>query len=104
MIAWLRSVMAAIGAAFLTKEGLSIVAMVASIAGGAVLTGLLWRSMESLIRAGQWDAVANLAYGLLATVALVLLSLGFVISRRSFEAEFWKVKFKAATQSDGGEA
>lgn len=90
----------AIGRAVLTRDGLNFIAMAASIGGSAVLTALLGYGLHSLVLAMQWGAVANLAYGLLATIALVLLSLGFVISQRSFEAEFWKIKFKAATGDD----
>jgi len=94
MMAALRSV----GAACLTRDGLQLIALIASIAGSATLTGLLWYAMTVLDGAEQWHAIANIAYGLLGTVSLVLLALGFVLGKRSFEAEFWKVKFKATTE------
>lgn len=94
MMAALRS----IGSACLTRDGLQLIALLASIAGSATLTALLWYAMTVLTGAEQWHAIANIAYGLLGTVSLVLLALGFVLGKRSFEAEFWKVKFKATTE------
>lgn len=78
------------------REDLACVALIASIAGAAVLTGLLGWAMAMLERAARWDAITSTAYGLLAIVAMIILSLGLAVSRRSLEAEFWKVKFKAS--------
>jgi hypothetical protein len=96
----MRAALRAIGAACLTRNGLQLIALVASVAGSATLTALLWYAMTVLDGAKQWSAIANIAYGLLGTVSLVLLALGFVLGKRSFEAEFWKVKFKATTEEE----
>lgn len=64
----------------------AFVALSASIGGAAVLTALLaW-----IIRVFQlWhipDPLANIAYGLLAIIGIVLMSLGLAINRRSVKA------------------
>ena len=99
MWATLGSFLIRCGSACLKREGLAFVALIASIVGSAVLTGLLLYAMIILEGARQWDAIADIAYGLLATVAIVIISFGFLLTKRSFEAEFWKLKFKGS----GGE-
>jgi hypothetical protein len=103
-VTW-RAAVAAVGSACLKKGGLAFVALIASIVGAATLTGMLLYAMIVLEGARQWVAITNIAYGLLATVAMVLASLGLVISQRSLEAEFWKVRFKASggDQTTGSE-
>lgn len=64
----------------------AFLALFASIGGAAVLTVLLaW-----IIRIFQgWhipDPLANIAYGLLAIIGIILMSLGLAINRRSVKA------------------
>lgn len=64
----------------------AFVALAASIGGAMVLTALLgW-----IIRIFQnWhiaDPLANIAYGLLAIIGIILMSLGLAINRRSVKA------------------
>lgn len=64
----------------------AFVALVASIGGAIMLTALLaW-----IIRVFQlWhlpDPMANIAYGLLAIIGVILMSLGLAINRRSVKA------------------
>lgn len=89
-----------IGSHCLKREGLAFAALGASIVGAGVLTILLFYAMHGLRGAAQWEAMANLAYGLLATVAIIIISFGFLLTKRTMEAEFWKVKFKASGGSD----
>lgn len=76
------------------KDWRAWTALVASIAGAAVLTGLLawiirlfalWRVSEPL---------AHIAYGLLAIIGLVLLALGYAINRRSFKGSIGPASFE----------
>jgi hypothetical protein len=64
----------------------AFVALAASIGGAMMLTALLaW-----IIRVFQlWhlpDPMANIAYGLLAIIGVILMSLGLAINRRSVKA------------------
>lgn len=67
------------------KAGLATIALLASIIGAAVLTGLLGWTISILERAAQWAGVVNIAYGLLGGIIAVLLSLGLAINRRTFK-------------------
>lgn len=67
------------------KIGLATIALLASIVGAAVLTGLLARVIHILEKAAQWAGIVNVAYGLLAGIIAVLLSLGLAINRRSIK-------------------
>ena len=80
------------------RELRALIALAASIAGAAALTFLvawivrifqLWKAAEPL---------ANIAYGLVAIIGAVLLSLGLAINRRSIR--FSKDGFEAS----GGES
>jgi hypothetical protein len=67
------------------RDWRALVALVGSIAGAAVLTLLLaWiiYLFQLWVRA---DQLANIAYGLLAIIGAVLLTLGFAINRRSIK-------------------
>jgi len=87
--------------ACLRKEGLACAALIASTGGAAVLTAMLFYSLRTLAAAGQWAAITNAAYGLLATVAMIIFSLGRLLAgKMSLEAELWKLKFKAANGED----
>lgn len=67
------------------RDWRALIALVASIVGAAVLTVLLaWiiYLFQIWVRA---DPLANIAYGLLAIIGAVLLTLGFAINRRSIK-------------------
>lgn len=67
------------------RDWRALIALLASIAGSAVLTGLLaWiiYLFQIWVRA---DPLANIAYGLLAIIGAVLLSLGLAINRRTLK-------------------
>lgn len=80
-------------AACLRRETLAFLAFVAAVAGGAVLTGLLFWSMIALREARQWEYIGNIAYGLLLVVGVVMISLHRLLgSKQAIELEFWKLK------------
>jgi hypothetical protein len=81
------------------KDWRSFIALAASIAGAAILTGLLAWIIGMFERWRETDPLANIAYGLLAIIGLVLLALGFAINRRSFKGGIGPVSFEA----EGGE-
>lgn len=68
------------------RDWRAFVALIASIGGAMILTALLaW-----IIRIFQvWripNPLANIAYGLLAIIGVILMSLGLAINRRSVKA------------------
>lgn len=75
-------------------------ALVASIAGAAVLTGLLAWIIAMFERWREASPLANIAYGLLAIIGLVLLALGYAINRRSFKGSIGAASF----ETSGGES
>ena len=86
----------------------ALIALVASIAGAAVLTGfsvwlvrhlvrLAWH--DPSVRSAVVEALATSNYGLLAIIGAVLLSLGLAINRRTLRAS----AFGASLEADGGE-
>jgi hypothetical protein len=90
------------------RDWRAMIALWASIAGAAVLTGFsAW--LVSLIvafaraderqRARAVEALANSNYGLLLVIGAVLLSLGLAINRRSLKASAFGASFEAG----GGE-
>lgn len=88
--------------ACLKREGLAFLAFLASFGCGVVMTAMLAWAMAMLRGAAQWEAIANLAYGLLATLFVVLLSLHRLLgSRQAIELEFWKLKAKFNQGEDG---
>ncbi|MEQ7873838.1 hypothetical protein ABDK56_07510 [Sphingomonas sp. ASV193] len=85
------------------------IALIASIGGAAVLTGLSAWVVRLLDRFGREhgevrravvEALAASNYGLLGIIGTVLLSLGLAINRRSIRAS----AFGALVEADGGEA
>lgn len=91
------------------RDSRAMIALVASIAGAAVLTGFsIWlvRLLVRLawhdpgVRTAVVDALAASNYGLLGIIGAVLLSLGLAINRRSLRAS----AFGASLEADGGEA
>jgi hypothetical protein len=87
----------AICRACLRKEGLTFLALVASVAGAGVLCGLLAWNIAFLQGQKATDSIAWLSYGLLATVALVIFTLMKLLAgKQAIEAELWQFKFKAS--------
>jgi len=90
------------------KDWRAIIALVASIAGAAVLTGYsVW--IVSLIAAVPVTAetapliihaLASSNYGLLGIIGAVLLSLGLAINRRSLKASAFGASFDASGGDD----
>jgi hypothetical protein len=84
-----------IAEACLKREGLAFLAFLLSAGAGPVLCLMLFWAMQRLAGAEQWDAIANLAYGLLLTVALLMWSIHRLLgSKQAIELEFWKLKAK----------
>ena len=81
--------------ACLRKEGLAFCAFIAASGAGAVMTLLLAWNIHYLQGAARHEAIENIAYGLLATVAITQLSLHRLLgSKQAIEIEFWKLKAK----------
>ena len=67
------------------KELLAILAMLASIVGAAVLTlNRVWL-ISILERAKQWSDIGDIAKLDTILIGAIIISLGFVIGRRSFK-------------------
>ena len=95
------------GRAWDPRSWRATVALLASIAGASVLTGMsVWvvRHLVRLawadpaIRGAVVEALATSNYALLAIIGAVLLSLGLAINRRSLKAS----AFGATVEADGG--
>ena len=81
------------------KELLAILAMLASIVGAAVLTlNRVWL-ISILERAKQWSDIGDIAKLDTVIIGAIIVSLGFVIGRRSF-----KVTRQGIEASGGGDA
>lgn len=81
------------------KELLALVAMAASIAGAAVLTlNRVWL-ISILERAKQWSDIGDIAKLDTVIIGAIIVSLGFVIGRRSF-----KITRQGVEASGGDEA
>lgn len=65
------------------KEWLALIALVASIIGGAVLTANRIWLIGILERAQQWAAIADIAKLDTLIIGLVLIGLGLAINKRS---------------------
>ena len=90
------------------RDWRALIALTASIAGAAVLTGFsVWlvkllvmiASADPKLRMEVVRALATSNYGLLAIIGAVLLSLGLAINRRSVKGSAFGASFEAA----GGE-
>ncbi len=90
------------------RDWRALVALIASIAGAAVLTGFsIWlvtllvsfATSDASVRMEVVRALATSNYGLLAIIGAVLLSLGLAINRRSVKGSAFGASFEAA----GGE-
>jgi hypothetical protein len=90
------------------RDARQMVALLFSIAGAAVLTGvagwivwILWRGGWPIETAGaRIEALAWALLGLLATVGIVLISLGMVITRRTVRAGIGLASFEASGGDD----
>ena len=67
------------------REWRAMIALIASIAGSAVLTAMLAWIVHLLATWREAEAIARIAYGLLAIIGSILLSLGLAINRRSIK-------------------
>ena len=90
------------------RDWRALIALTASIAGAAVLTGfsvwlvkllVMFASADPKVRMEVIRALATSNYGLLAIIGAVLLSLGLAINRRSVKGSAFGASFEAA----GGE-
>lgn len=87
--------------ACLRKEGLTFMALVASVVGAGVLCGLLAWNIHFLQNKGETASIAWLSYGLLGTVALVIFTLMKLLAgKQAIEAELWQFKFRASQGDD----
>lgn len=85
----------------LSRPGLAAAALVLTFGAGAVFSTLLASIIMYLQERGESDALANLAYGLLGVLALLLWSLHRLLgSKQAIDLELWK--FRARMQSDSG--
>jgi hypothetical protein len=75
-------------------------ALVASVLGAAVLTGLLAWIIGLFGRWGSAAPLANIDYGLLGIIGLVLLALGYAINRRSFKGSIGPASFETSGGDD----
>lgn len=80
------------------RDWRAFIALGASIAGSAVLTGLLAWIIRLLERWHEAGAIATIAYGLVAIIGSILLSLGLAINRRSIRLS------REGFEASGGEA
>lgn len=91
------------------RDWRAIIALLFSIVGAAVLTGLFAWITANLVAFGQSDpgrreqviaALANSNYGLLGIIGAVLLSLGLAINRRSVKGSAFGASFEASGGED----
>jgi hypothetical protein len=91
------------------RDWRALVALIASIAGAAVLTGFSIWLVNLLVAFARADpgvrlevirALATSNYGLLAIIGAVLLSLGLAINRRSVKGSVFGASFEAAGGED----
>ena len=91
------------------RDWRALIALTASIAGAAVLTGfsiwlvrllVMFARAEASQRMEVIRALATSNYGLLAIIGAVLLSLGLAINRRSVKGSAFGASFEAAGGED----
>ena len=91
------------------RDWRALIALAASIAGAAVLTGFSVWLVRLLVAFALADpalrlevirALANSNYGLLAIIGAILLSLGLAINRRSVKGSAFGASFEAAGGED----
>ena len=91
------------------RDWRALIALTASIAGAAVLTGFsIWlvrllvgfARSDSSVRMEVIRALATSNYGLLAIIGAILLSLGLAINRRSVKGSAFGASFEAAGGED----
>ena len=92
------------------RDWRAFLALVASVAGAAVLTVFSWRIITLLKHFGQDDPsrreqviaiLGNSNYGLLGILGAVLLSLGLAINRRSLKGSAFGASFEASGGDEG---
>lgn len=90
--------------ACLKKEGLAFCAFVAAVGAGAVMTTMLAWNIYYLHDRHQDEAIAYLAYGMLALIGITQLSLHRLLgSKQAIEIEFWKLKAKLNQGDDNAQ-
>jgi hypothetical protein len=90
-----------IAEACLKRECLAFLALCLSGGAGVTMTAMLAWAMSMLQGAAQWEAIANIAYGLLLTLGLLMFSLHRLLgSKQAIEVEFWKLKAKLSQGDD----
>ena len=91
------------------RDWRALIALTASIAGAAVLTGFsIWlvrllvtfARSDASVRMEVIRALATSNYGLLAIIGAILLSLGLAINRRSVKGSAFGASFEAAGGED----
>jgi len=80
------------------RDWRALIALIASIAGAAVLTGLLAWTVRLLEGWRDAEAIATIAYGLIAIIGAILLSLGLAINRRTIRLS------REGFEASGGES
>jgi hypothetical protein len=86
----------ALGAACLKREGLVFAALIALIAGCAVQTVLLGWIISILHGSGATEPLARIAYGLVATEAIVFISMSMLLGRRSIAVKVGTAEITAS--------
>ena len=90
------------------RDWRALIALLASVAGAAVLTGFSVWLVRLVVAFARHDpatrlevirVLANSNYGLLSIIGSILLSLGLAINRRSLRAS----AFGASIEADGGD-
>lgn len=91
------------------RDWRALIALTASIAGAAVLTGfsiwlvkllVMFARADPTVRMEVIRALATSNYGLLAIIGAILLSLGLAINRRSVKGSAFGASFEAAGGED----
>jgi hypothetical protein len=89
------------------RDWRAFIALVASIAGAAVLTGfaawvvnIIWRGGWHGFEQERIDALAKALFGLLLIIGIVLVSLGLAINKRSVKGSLLGASFEAQGGDD----
>lgn len=91
------------------RDWRALIALTASIAGAAVLTGfsiwlvkllVMFARADPAVRMEVIGALATSNYGLLAIIGAILLSLGLAVNRRSVKGSAFGASFEAAGGDD----
>lgn len=82
------------------KDWRSLLAILFLAGGGMAVTVILWRIIGQLEFFRRPDALANIAYGSLFLIGIVLTGFSVVLGRRSFKGEAGPVKFEVTGEDD----